>query len=229
MLTGVTITGADDRVNPLTLVALSEEFPFVEWGILLSDRRAGTSRYPSAPWVERLVNMADGQMALSAHLCGGRARRLEIPRLGFRRVQINGYGGNREPSLRTVAHALLGRNVEFVLPVRDEAIIQSTAHGIHESLGAERASILYDPSGGRGIEPFRWPTAPLGVRMGYAGGIRPDSVEGVISDIGPVANPYWLDVETGVRRDDTFDLAMCREFLMMATHACGRRQIEAPP
>ena len=35
-LNRVTITGADDFTEPKDLVELSEEFPFVEWAILLS-------------------------------------------------------------------------------------------------------------------------------------------------------------------------------------------------
>ena len=32
----VTITGADDSIQPSQLLDLQKEFPFVEWGILLS-------------------------------------------------------------------------------------------------------------------------------------------------------------------------------------------------
>ena len=35
-LTRVTITGADDSVEPRALAELSEAFPFVEWGLLMS-------------------------------------------------------------------------------------------------------------------------------------------------------------------------------------------------
>ncbi|MHB1675039.1 MAG: hypothetical protein ACYCSP_12405 [Acidobacteriaceae bacterium] len=34
----VTITGADDSTDIVELAELSEEFPFVEWGILISAR-----------------------------------------------------------------------------------------------------------------------------------------------------------------------------------------------
>ena len=56
MLTTVTITGADDRVDPWELARLSEEFPHVEWGVLISTGRAGTPRYPST----RRVALAAG-------------------------------------------------------------------------------------------------------------------------------------------------------------------------
>ena len=35
-LTGVTITGADDNVDPGVLADISAEYPWVEWGLLIS-------------------------------------------------------------------------------------------------------------------------------------------------------------------------------------------------
>ena len=83
-----------------------------------------------------------------------------------------------------------------------------------QSLGSASASLLFDPSGGRGIEPFRWPSTPLGVRMGFAGGINPHNVLGVLDDIGLRPDPFWIDMESGVRSGrDFFDLGLCREVL----------------
>lgn len=99
MLTRVTITGADDGVDPKQLADLSAEFPFVEWAILLSRTRSGTARYPSAAWlVDRLCAdepMVRG-MRLAAHLCGALSRETqdgELPVLSevFQRYQLNGY------------------------------------------------------------------------------------------------------------------------------------------
>jgi phosphoribosylanthranilate isomerase len=78
------------------------------------------------------------------------------------------------------------------------------------------ASLLFDPSGGRGIEPFSWPVPPLGARMGYAGGIGPDNLLDVLRAIGPVESPFWIDMESGVRTDDRFDLAKARAVLETA-------------
>ena len=50
------------------------------------------------------------------------------------------------------------------------------------------------------------------VRMGYAGGIGPDNVVDVLRDIGPV-RPTWIDMESGVRTGDKFDLAKVRRVL----------------
>ena len=48
--------------------------------------------------------------------------------------------------------------------------------------------------------------------LGFAGGIGPDNVLDVIRDIGP-RDPYWIDMESGVRTDDKLDLAKVRRVL----------------
>ncbi len=71
ILDKVTVTGADDSINPDELEKLSEEFPFTEWAILFSKSQEKSPRFPSKKWVEKLIardNIA--QMSLSAHLCG---------------------------------------------------------------------------------------------------------------------------------------------------------------
>lgn len=52
MLERVTITGADDSTDISQLVELSQEFPFVEWGILVSRRSEGGPRFPSREWID---------------------------------------------------------------------------------------------------------------------------------------------------------------------------------
>lgn len=219
----VTITGADDRVDPHDLVKLSTEFPFVEWAILFSVSRSGP-RYPSNHWFSELGKAAPPRLAL--HLCGSAARdTIEgssswigsvLCDFKFQRVQLNGfsrcaYENPRAVKLRSCV--LRFPRIEFILQVHSEiglAIIENV-RAIHDAGGM--ASILYDPSGGRGIEgAFRDFVRPFATRLGYAGGIGPDNVERIINDIGP-GDPYWIDMESGVRTDDRFDLAKVRSVL----------------
>jgi N-(5'phosphoribosyl)anthranilate (PRA) isomerase len=208
-LASVTITGADDGVRVQDLVDLSREFPFVEWGILYSESRQGTPRYPGYEWRQALA--VAPPMRLSLHLCGRAARELTeglwtyVHGPHFQRLQVNGYTPPA-PKLRAAAHAHF---VEVILQVRSEAELVGAAE---DARLMPYASILFDPSGGRGIEPFRWPVRPLGVKFGYAGGIGPSNVEEVISAIGPV-EPYWIDMESGVRTEDRFDLVKVRDVL----------------
>lgn len=215
----VTITGADDDVDPAALEDLSREFPFVEWGILRSTKREGTPRYPSRKWVRAVLRLADINR-ISLHLCGEDARQAQrgifnsVVQL-FNRIQINGYKLADGPIGLKQGASQLAHGVTLILPFNDEANAVSVATDAATIPGAE---ILFDPSGGRGVEPFRWATAParvrgvVDVRMGYAGGIGPDNVVDVLRNIGPVL-PTWIDMESGVRTDDKFDLAKVRRVL----------------
>ena len=99
-MTNVTITGADDNTPISALVDLSAEFPFVEWGILVSKRQEGGFRFPSKAWIDQFSRRAAvGKLAASMHVCGEWVRRIlrgtmdwtELPevRIVADRVQIN--------------------------------------------------------------------------------------------------------------------------------------------
>lgn len=226
MLRGVTITGADDAVDPAELAKLSAEFPFVEWGLLWSHTREATPRYPSMRWLATasLAAKAHG-LKLALHVCGsaarellgGRGRVLDLAEHArVRRVQVNGY----EPGphvVRAFLEECNAHRVKVILQVRAEEHLQEAAHEAARIEGC----LLFDPSGGRGIEPFKWPSAPLDATMGYAGGIRPDNVESVVQriyeDAGMLVRPFWIDMESGVRDEsDRFDLARVRAVLEKA-------------
>jgi hypothetical protein len=53
----VTLTGADDDVDPQQLAEISQEYPFVEWGILFSQSKSGVERYSSIDWVVELLSL----------------------------------------------------------------------------------------------------------------------------------------------------------------------------
>ena len=68
-----------------------------------------------------------------------------------------------------------------------------------------RLQFLYDRSGGRGVPPKRLPKwHESNGFVGYAGGIGPGNVIDVLKGI--TAEDFWIDMESGVRTDDWFDL-----------------------
>jgi len=220
----VTITGADDKVRHEDMVALSEEFPFVEWGILSSQSRMGTPRYPSREWIEELPD----SLRTSCHVCGVWSREILDGNRGlepyklYNRFQINGFAAERASDAFLKSARLQGG--QLILPVRSNAGADySNTLTIAKKVGA---SVLYDPSGGRGVGPEDWEKAPLpvGVRMGYAGGISPDNVVEVIEklDRKPHEAPgYWIDMESGVRSDkDALDLDKVHRVLALAAPYC---------
>jgi len=239
-LTRVSITGADDTVRPSDLVELSREFPFVEWGILFSESLAGSARYPTKDWRQAFVAIANThKLQLAAHLCGKIAREMEsgaetlwLP-MPFQRVQLNGYAGG---DLDTPSHHRLG--VTFILQARGLSdfvrfslraadLNASTETGIDRMPWSKRstASVLFDPSSGTGTPPTtQWPIQRTEVPTGYAGGIRPSNVRTVLGDLPPSATPVWIDMESGVRTNNVFDLARVRQVL----EACAPFVQEAP-
>lgn len=222
MLTRVTITGADDGVDPNALIELSAKYPFVEWGILMSESRRGLPRYPSETWIARLVDVTFGEdVKLSAHFCGHIARET----LGgerkwlygaFDRVQLNGY---RELThqFRSMAYQL-PKPPEFILQARDRETL-TNAH--RDAPFIPRGSVLVDPSGGRGsadtsLWSFFDQTAES---VGFAGGICVDNIEDVIGQTNRIRNsdmPHWIDMESGVRVNDQFSLALVEQILRLS-------------
>ena len=101
MLKTVTITGADDNINPVELASIAQDYPFVEFGILVSKNNFGNNRYPTIKWLNELAFYKQAyKLKLSIHLCGAYARDMiegndiAFTELGeihtiFERVQIN--------------------------------------------------------------------------------------------------------------------------------------------
>jgi hypothetical protein len=212
----VTITGADDGVDPYQLVHLSRFYPFVEWGILSSEKRRGTSRfpvarYPSFHWIRELEQLALSRtMNLSMHLCGAEARLAALQGREFRphapwgRVQLNGY----EPGTANQHWDALSRGsrgFRFILQARSH----ETLEAVWRDAQIADADVLFDPSGGAGKGPGSWPIMPIGelgegsgIVTGFAGGIGPENVEGVLSEIiskNKQLIQVWIDMESGVR------------------------------
>jgi hypothetical protein len=223
-LRGITITGADDQVDPLDLVDLSDEFPLVEWGVLRSEKRRGTPRYPSDKWIHAF-NTALRGLRSSHHLCGSYARAAlsgsamdadfasTIPVAS--RVQLNGYtqfvrnGG----ALKVWPVAL--ECFAVILQCTDADAVRFA--DLSDSDAGSEFQTLYDPSGGRGHVQLDWPN--FGRPCGYAGGIGPSNVARTIRQLETFGVPYWIDMESGVRTDDRFDLGKVRLVLERAYRA----------
>jgi hypothetical protein len=194
----ITFTGADDETSIEGMVELAAQHP-IEWGILFSAKRqGGEPRYPGTP-----SRFARRGLRLAAHLCGEHSRNaLDTPpsmamppdlALSFERVQVNHPAPDTRAAL--AFHAWVGRPV----------ILQARTEREFCDPDIQR---LFDRSGGRGVAPETWPRYP-GRMVGYAGGIGPENVTDVIRAID-ASGPYWIDMESGVRTDDRFDLAKCR-------------------
>lgn len=230
LLDRVTLTGADDTVDPQELVRIHERFPFVEWGILLSASAQGGHRFPSQKWLSGLrAAIADKPtMKLSLHVCGRWVRSIcggNWTPLVFNagwiidrasRVQLNFHAYQHLMSdtfcaaARTMCSAHEWQLVFQVDGVNDHLVAKARDLGVD-------AVPLFDRSGGAGVSPDEWPAPITRVYCGYAGGIGPDNVVSEIARIRAVCQPtsrVWIDMESKLYdADDRFSIEKCESVL----------------
>ena len=236
----VTITGADDKVSHDDIIKISQQFPFVEWGILFSPSRTG-QRYPTLEWVNGLKKKIEtgahtmAKIKFSAHLCGDYTKEMletgdnpliqrsnEFQKVGdlFKRVQLN-FNASRNPACE--------KFYDFIKKYggRDEKvhfIIQSNKsnHYVCQEIIKRQIPVhfLWDSSGGRGTDIGNdWALPFFQHFTGYAGGLNPDNLKERLDKFFELKSPVevWIDAESGVRTNDEFDLAKVVKFLEIAS------------
>lgn len=214
----VSITGADDGVTIADLSRMAGQYPFVEWAILFMPEMAGQARAPSPGWIRNFVATYRGRH-MAMHLCGsaltgfaaGKPEIVDMMR-GFRRIQLNLEFGDVEG--RYDMDALLAQvsahpQFEFIFQYTDKR------HDLLPRLaGIKSHALLFDASAGRGVAPDCWPAPIDGHACGYAGGINPGNVAAHLDKIAAAGvQETWIDMESGVRTDDHFDLRKVEDVL----------------
>lgn len=230
----VSLTGADDRVAPASLAALSAQYPFAEWAILYFPEKDGTPRNPSAPWREKFLALDLPYTA--AHLCGSRVfHALLDPELAhsvisdlsrYRRIQVNINARRPEftdEEVLAIYRTLHQAGLRVILQhhAGSERVIEQFLYDLDED-GMKRVDILFDASKGTGQRPDAWP-APhrFNLFCGYAGGLGPDVLDAELPKIKAAVSraqsrrdlPYWIDMESGIRTDNAFDLEKAERVL----------------
>lgn len=232
----ISLTGADDKVNTKDLYNLTLAYPEVEWAILYFPEKEGVNRNPTAAWREQFLSRRITHSA--AHLCGTQvfqdilsndrssARIDDIARYG--RVQLN-INARREDFNRdqvlTVYERLKDAGITLILQYHEgsKALIDMYLKSLTTD-ELKRTNILFDGSKGKGKLPESW-ASPLVVNgqmlyCGYAGGLGPDVVESELDKIKHAVSdaPYWIDMESGIRTDNEFDLVKCKKVLDLSTY-----------
>lgn len=219
------LTGADDLVTPDSLAAISAKYPFVEWAILYFPEKEGTPRNPSASWREDFL--AIGLPYSAAHLCGtqvfrdllrpetAQTRIVDLAR--YHRIQVNINARRQDftdEQVLEVYRTLHEAGLKLILQYHaaSEQVIERFLSELDEE-GLRRVGILFDASKGTGQRPLFWP-APhrFNLSCGYAGGLGPDILETELPKIKTAIAqverdvPFWVDMESGLRTNNTFDL-----------------------
>lgn len=230
LINRVTVTGADESVDPKDLLKLAKEFPFVEFGILMSRKSAaGRPRMPSFSWLDEFVKVFNGEVSVSGHICGSWVQEIyhgnwpssEI-HPGFSRIanrwQLNTHGETHPYTLIPFMDAIveINKKNQQVIFQYDKANNLPLNKAINLGL---KVSALYDLSHGTGVLPDKWEVPAVGTYCGFAGGLSPDNVVEQIKKMHDVTTSlFWIDAETMLRSEDDkqFDLSKVREFLKLA-------------
>ncbi len=228
----VTITGADDKTQIADMREISNEFPFVEWGILVGDNVDYCGRFPSHSWLKELLTdfLNKPTLNLSTHFCETGVESIlqgEFTRAGAvsiapialctQRLQLNTHG---------IPHKLNAAKFLVALSTytQTEFIIQYDEVNPHVLEASDNSNLngqpLFDMSHGAGVLPRSWPSLPR-QRAGYAGGLGPHNLDHQLPLIQAAADKagldtYWIDVESHVRYDRDLDLNKVRAFLKIA-------------
>lgn len=210
------IAGADNKVNQLDLVNLSNQFPFIEWSILLSKNKEGQQRYPTEEYVKEL---SERNIPLSAHFCGWWAKQVleesdfeliwKLPD-SFKRIQLNynfkNSSGYRLPALLRFAIRCPSKSIILQFNKSNADVLRTFAE---EPLLPTNIHFLYDSSGGYGKEIERIAPTIGEQYTGYAGGMNPENIEKICQMISddPETVDTWVDLESGARTNNEFDLS----------------------
>ena len=231
----VTVTGADDSIDPIELYKITDTYPFIEWGILLSKSSVGNPRFPSYNWLGELLKLHNCysnicRVSLSGHLCGRWVRDIcsggvefysdmsDIIPI-FQRFQLNFHSYlHRINSTDNFIKALKSVSVQkqqiiFQFDdVNNELLRTAKENGVD-------AVPLFDLSGGAGVLPKEW-KEPVGNYCGYAGGLSPTNLERQLNIITEKVNgiSIWIDAETHLRsnNDRQFDINKVIKFAEIA-------------
>ena len=222
----ITFTGIDAKTDIKALTEIQREFPIAEFGVLTSYHwNENGNRYLDP----NVINELRGNgLSLSLHVCGSAAHDAAAGRWDlidklvwsnidlFQRIQLNISNRSDNPNALGCLPKIVEQ--EVIIQTRDGAntsIYDATIEKFREKDKFGRIfSMLLDASGGQGIDtPLRvWPSSG---KIGYAGGISPDNVEEklvfLLSHV--TQGTFWIDMESGVRTDDWFDLDKVRKVL----------------
>lgn len=218
----ITFTGVDVNTDITRLEELTAKYPFAEFGVLTSYHwNENGNRFPDPKIIEKIRLPKNN---LSLHVCGraahdaaiGRWEKLDDLIFGnlhlFGRVQLNISTRKDNPHHCNVP-LVIGQ--EVILQQKDimnTEFFQNTIEFWNQP--SYKWSMLLDASGGTGKDTeIRLFSSKQ--KVGYAGGINPENVADKLRFLlGNVSmGEFWIDMESGVRTEDWFDLDKVEKIL----------------
>ena len=214
MLNRVTFTGVDDKTNIEDLVYLTNKYPFVEFGILVSKNGSNSgeiNRYPNLTILKRLKKK---DLNLSCHICGSIARQIVqkndwsgLEKLLGKDIEVfNCFQLNVSGIHKFSKEITFREDKEFIIQLKNDLSLYDYYKDLPNVFGFQ------DNSGGVGKFEDNWMESDR--YFGYAGGLSVENIEKVIEDLLIInEDNFWIDMETSVRTDDWFDTKKCEEIL----------------
>lgn len=230
----ITFTGVDAMSDIKALQEIQKEFPLAEFGVLTSYHwNENGNRYLDP----ELMSLLRGRgLNLSLHICGSAAHDATIGKWEkldeltegnldlFKRCQLNVSTRKNNPAY---CHVPLVIGQEIIIQQRNvNEIGLFTETRKHWYQPMYKWSVLLDASGGRGIDTTI-EILESQEKVGYAGGINPENVGDKLYQLltSPKVGDFWIDMESGVRTDDWFDLdkvhrvlSICKEVIRDCNH-----------
>lgn len=239
MLERISFIGVDERTDLNAVLNMKNgvnhiRFP-LEFGVLFSKSKqaTGNNRYPSTTLVKQIGRKLHGRVKTSLHLCGSSVQEFLNLDEEYRdiikyydRVQLNFRIKNPDDinEIFDMATKIVDAAEAFDKPL----IIQYNKNKaglveyiLSEGVPSDLIHVLFDASGGYGVEL----TNPLpvfdDVLCGYAGGIGPDTVQDILSkiyDANYVDSIFYIDMESKIRtEDDWFSIEKCERVVENAS------------
>ena len=205
----ITFTGVDEKTDLTALQEIQKAYTIAEFGVLVSIKwEEKGNRYMNPDTFSVLRGRG---LNLSLHLCGRLAHNatngawnrvnhaigfnLDL----FKRVQLN-ISTRKDNPYRLASTP--SSHTEVILQQRDVNNLS-----FYENSSWMNVSVLLDASGGRGVDtPLN--VLPIEGKVGYAGGFNPANVGEKLTFLleHHTTGDFWIDMESGVRTDDWFDL-----------------------
>lgn len=230
----ITFTGVDSQtslsfINDVTRkYAKLDGYAALEFAILRSPKAGQSNRYPTREVVSKITR-AIRPSFLAYHLCGGYSRMVLEQRWGelLDIIDFNDVGRVQVNSLERDEKAMVTLQ-RFSMLIGKPVIMQWSGDEFPFVPGVD---LLFDRSGGRGLEQTSWPSpdtlakkAGGNSRIGYAGGLNPENFGTKLRGIVAAAKgkSFWVDCESGIRTDDCFDVTKVQQMIDVVAVASNR-------
>lgn len=224
----LSITGADDLTSIHSLSQLVSQFPFLEVAILYYPEKENHNRNPGKGWRNELIRTID-KNNLAVHLCGEKVFRAILePNFAqskvfdelskYNRIQININARKNIFSVNEIHKiytTLLDLNLSLILQYHERSK-EWVLPFIQNHRNNPNINILLDSSLGKGVSPdvFNIPEElkDYNYTIGFAGGVSPENIGRIHNQIKSLNfNNYYIDLESGVRTDNYFDLTKAKQ------------------